>query len=106
MIEHQTAADEAAEQQAFMALTDEFVQMANARSEDLGSVRAGAALLYAAARFNAFVVASRSRDVAEMQTDRAIAIRHFSEQHDKMLRENLDDYEEHFDAYITRYRSA
>jgi hypothetical protein len=92
--------------EAFLKLTDTLVQLANDHSEELGSVKAGAALLFAAARFNAFVVASRSRDLAEMQADRAIAIRHFSEQHEKMLIENLDDYEENFDRYITRYRNS
>jgi hypothetical protein len=92
--------------EAFLKLTDTLVQLANASSDELGGVKAGAALLFAATRFNAFVVASRSRDLAEMQADRAMAIRHFAEQHEKMLIENLDDYEENFDAYVTRYRNA
>ena len=90
--------------EAFLQLTDSFVQLANEHSETLGGVKAGAALLFAATRFNAFVVASRSRDVEEFRGDRDTAVRHFSDQHEKMLIENLDDYEENFERYITRFR--
>lgn len=91
---------------AFMALTDAFVQMANESSSEMGGVKAGAALLFAATRFNAFVVASRSRDIDELKADRDMALSHFSDQHAKMLAENLDDYEENFDRYITKYRTV
>lgn len=91
---------------AFLKLTDAFVQLANDHSEEMGGVKAGAALLFAATRFNAFVVASRSRDLDEFKADREIAIQHFSDQHAKMLIENMDEYEENFEQYITRYRKS
>ena len=90
----------------FMALADAFVALANARSVDAGSVKVGAAMLFAATRFNACVVASRTRDVEELKSDRSIALQHFSEQHNEMLSGNLDDYENNYAAYIAQARQA
>ena len=86
----------------FMALADAFVRLANERSGDAGSVKVGAAMLFAATRFNACLVASRARDVDELKSDRVIALQHFSEQHSAMLTENLNDYENNYANYIAQ----
>ena len=88
----------------FMALADAFVELANARSGEAGSVKVGAAMLFAATRFNACLVASRTRDVEELKSDRPIALQHFSEQHSAMLTENLNDYENNYASYIAQSR--
>jgi len=90
----------------FMALADAFVALANARSVEAGSVKVGAAMLFAATRFNACLVASRTRDIEELKSDRLIALQHFSEQHSAMLTENLDDYENNYATYIAQARQA
>ena len=88
----------------FIALADAFVALANERSAEAGGVKVGAAILYAATRFNAYVVASRTRDVDELKADRAMALQHFTEQHNTMLAENLDDYETHYASLIDKLR--
>lgn len=90
----------------FIALADAFVALANERSAEAGGVKVGAAMLYAATRFNAYVVASRTRDADELKADRAIALQHFSEQHNSMLAQNLDDYETHYANLIAETRPA
>ena len=88
----------------FIALADAFVALANTRSEEAGGVKVGAAMVYAATRFNAYVVASRTRDVEELKLDRVMALQHFSEQHNAMLAQNLDDYETHYSSLIEQTR--
>ena len=90
----------------FIALADAFVALANERSAESGGVKVGAAMLYAATRFNAYIVASRTRDADELKADRAIALQHFSEQHDSMLAQNLDDYEAHYTSLIEQARQS
>jgi hypothetical protein len=58
-----------------------------------------ASLLYAAARFNSFNVASSARDVEELKQHKEEAIRYFTEQYRKALEENLDDYIDNFSLY-------
>ncbi len=88
----------------FIALADAFVALANARSAEAGGVKVGAAMLYAATRFNAYVVASRTRDADELKADRDMALQYFAEQHNAMLAENLDDYETHYASLIAQTR--
>jgi len=88
----------------FIALADAFVALANTRSGEAGGVKVGAAMLYAATRFNAYVVASRTRDAEELKSDRVIALQHFTEQHNTMLAQNLDDYETHYASLIEQTR--
>ena len=90
----------------FIALADAFVALANERSAEAGGVKVGAAMLYAATRFNAYVVASRTRDAEELKADRTIALQHFAEQHNSMLAQNLDDYETHYANLIAETRPA
>ena len=88
----------------FIALADAFIALANERSTEAGGVKVGAAMLYAVTRFNAHVVASRTRDVEELKSDRVIALQHFSQQHNTMLTQNLDDYETHYPSLIEQTR--
>lgn len=86
----------------FWERADEVIQMANKQcSKDKPSI-VSASLLYATARFNAFIVASNVIDVTEMKLDKERAISYFSEQYRKMLTENLDDHIKNFGNYIGR----
>lgn len=84
----------------FFKRTDAFIQMANQLSQehDLGKV--SASLLYAAARFNAFIVASSAADKAEADRNKVQAIDYFTNQYRAMLLANMDDYIEKFDEYL------
>lgn len=58
-------------------------------------------MMYATARFNAWVSACGCSSAQEMSTARAETVDYFVGQYRKMLEENLDDYIEHFNRYMT-----
>lgn len=83
----------------FWNRADEVIAIANEQVKDSTIGKVSSSLLYAAARFNAFNVASSADDVAEMTKDKEEAIRYFTEQYRKMLTDNLDEYLENYQEY-------
>ncbi|KZZ59763.1 hypothetical protein A3762_03695 [Oleiphilus sp. HI0125] len=83
----------------FWERADEVIAVANKQAADADTRKVSSSTLYAAARFNAFNVASSADDVEEMKKDKEEAIRYFTEQYRKMLTENLDEYIESYDEY-------
>ena len=83
----------------FWKRADEVIALANEQVKGSTTGKVSASLLYAAARFNAFNVASSALDVDEMKKDKKEAINYFIEQYKEMLIENLDNYIENFDEY-------
>ena len=81
----------------FRQLADAFIDLANQYSENINSENVGMAMLYATSRYNAFVVASHSESLETYDTDRDKAIEFFTEEYQRMLNENLDDYKKVFD---------
>ena len=86
----------------FWDLSDAFIALANQRCDSMRSGKVSAAQLYAAARFNSFVVASLAKTKEEFASKREEYVTYFVEQFEKMLRENLADYESHFEKYVGR----
>lgn len=82
--------------QALFKMADQFIDVANQLVErdhkDLGEV--GAALRYAAARFNAHEAAYKAHDLAAERED---ALLWFSSQYKEMLEENLDQHIQYFE---------
>lgn len=85
---------------AFRKRADAFIQLANQQTDQEERDYVNASLLYAGARFSAFIVASGSDNVEAMKTNRAQAITYFTDQFNKMLIENLDEHIQNFDNYI------
>lgn len=83
----------------FWQRADEIIALANEQIADSTIGKVSSSLLYAAARFNSFNVASSAKDVEEMKKDKAEAIKYFTEKYEKMLTENLDDYIENYESY-------
>ena len=111
MADSKLAADEAAvakptsnadakPDEAFWTVADGFINLANEQNKtiDRGTVAAG--FLYAAARFNAFVIASQCGDKQAFETEKAAAIDYFVNQYKIGLTENIADYSTNFDQYI------
>jgi Protein of unknown function (DUF3144) len=88
------------EETQFWDLVDQFIQQANDACEHLEPGLVSAALLNASARFNAFVVASASLDRAEFIEEIDPALNHLTDHYRSLLRDNLDDYREHYKNYI------
>jgi hypothetical protein len=75
------------------------IDLANEQCKGAPQGEISSSLLYATARFHAFIVASAASDVDEMKANRQEAIDYFPEQYKKMLIENLDEYIKNFDDY-------
>jgi len=84
----------------FFKRTDAFITVANdlIKEHDMGKV--SASMLYAAARFNAYIVASSAEDKAAADRNKVEAIDYFTEQYRSMLIANMDDYIEKYDEYL------
>ena len=80
----------------FREIADAFIDLANDRSNRFNKENVSLALLYAAARFNAFIVAGHADDGAAYDRDRDSAFDYFTGEYQRMLKENLDPYREMF----------
>ena len=89
-----------ANEREFWKLADSFINLANDHYAQEGDGKVGYALLYAAARFNAFIVASTAGDKQELTEEMEPAAKYFTDQYRKMFVENLDDYQANFDQYL------
>lgn len=83
----------------FWEVADSFVHLANQHLECVERGKVSAAFLYAAARFNAFVVAAAAKSSEGMAKDTGPALEYFTEQYGKMLRENLAEQVKNLDKY-------
>lgn len=84
----------------FWKLSDSFINLANELYQEEGDGRVGYALMYAAARFNAFIVATTAGHKGALGDEKAEATAYFTEQYRRMFSENISDYEENFDQYL------
>ena len=80
----------------FWDRADKFIDVANGFCDQNPRGKVSASLLYAAARFNAFVVAASAEAPEEMLREREAALEYFVGEYRKMLEENLDDQIENF----------
>ncbi len=76
----------------FRETADTFIQLANEHIEKQPKENVGMALLYAASRFNAFVVAAHNETLKDYEGDHDRAIGFFMVEYLRMLKENLEDY--------------
>jgi hypothetical protein len=83
----------------FREVVDRFIQLANEQIETVQREHVSLALLYAAARFNSFVVSTHAPSKEKFHADRKSAFEFFTKEYRRMLEENLDDYER---VYETR----
>lgn len=83
----------------FWKRADEYIAIANTQSENEDTGKVGASLLYAAARFSAFDVASKVDDAKEMIESKEDAILFYVEQFRKMITENMDEYIDNYQEY-------
>jgi hypothetical protein len=89
-----------AEDSQFWDLVDAFIEQANAACDDADPGVVSAALLNAAARFNAFVVASSSIDRKEYIDEVESAQKYLTGRYAELIRDNLDDYRDNYKVYI------
>jgi hypothetical protein len=88
------------DEQLFWDTVDSFIEQANSACEQMEPSAASAALLHAAARFSAFVVASSSIDRKEYIEEMDASLNYLTNQYRELLRDNLEDYRENYKIYI------
>ncbi|GGY56988.1 DUF3144 domain-containing protein [Pseudoduganella albidiflava] len=87
---------------AFWERADAIIHLANEQGTKVPNSNVSASLLYAAARFNAFIVATGATSAEAMEKDKEEAIRYFTDEYRKMLSQNLDDHIANFNTYMPR----
>lgn len=81
----------------FRGMVDSFINLANQHGAKGVRENVSMALLYAAARYNSFVVSTHATTAQEYDGQRQKAYDFFLEQYKTMLAENLDDYRRVYD---------
>jgi len=92
--------------QAYWDRADEIIRLANQQCHNEENGKVSSSLLFATARFNAFIIASSTKNAEEMKQDKAAAIKYFSEQYQQMLTENIDDYIQNYEQNIEESRKS
>lgn len=72
-------------------IVESFIDLANRHAEEISPGSVSSAMLYAASRFNAFIVASHTEN---FEQEKEASIQYFLHQYEKMLRDNMSDYEQ------------
>lgn len=91
------ARDQAEIDREFRQVVDCFIQLANEQIESVPREHVSLALLYAAARFNSFIVSTHAPSKEKFRADRTAAFKFFTGEYHRMLEENLDDYQRVYD---------
>ncbi len=73
-------------------MIDTFIHRANELADQNISENVGMAVLFAASRFNAFVVSQHAENLEDFEKDEEKAQQFFTSQYQEMLTENLEDY--------------
>ncbi|MFN3716719.1 MAG: DUF3144 domain-containing protein [Thiobacillus sp.] len=76
----------------FYELADEHITLCNTHMDKAQPAKVGAAMLFAASRFNAFVIMAASENKAEMLAQKEAAIAYFLNEYETNLRENIDEH--------------
>jgi hypothetical protein len=69
----------------FWDRADAYIHLANSQCEKVGAGKVSASLLYAASRFNAFIVGSQSSSSSEFRKRQQDALKYFTAEFRKML---------------------
>ena len=73
-------------------MADAHIALANTRMGKVKPAKVSATMLFAAARFNAFVISASAENKAQMLLDKESAIAYFMQEYEKNLRENIDEH--------------
>jgi len=85
--------------QKFWDIADTFIQLANENSKGATAGQVCAAMMYASARFGAFVASGDAPNESTFKGQVDNAVLYFRTEYEKMLRENFRDYAENFKSY-------
>jgi len=83
----------------YRQMIDSFIDRANELADQNSPENVGMALLFAASRFNSFVVSQHAENREEFERDMIKARQFFVSQYGDMLDENLEDYKKVYEKY-------
>lgn len=81
----------------FYDMADAYITLANSQLNETKPSRVSAAALFAASRFNAFVIAAAAGSKEQLVVEKEAAITYFMNQYETMLRDNIDEHLARFD---------
>lgn len=84
----------------FYEMADAHIAVANEQAKSINPGKVSATILYSAARFNAFLVASNAESAADFASKKEEACEFFMGEYQKMLDEHFADYANNFDKYL------
>jgi hypothetical protein len=84
----------------FFERADAYITLANEQAANVNRGKVSASMMFALARFNAWVSASGTESGDELASVKEEALTYFVKEYRQMLEENLDEYIEHFDDYM------
>lgn len=84
----------------FYEMADAHIALANEQGKNINPGKASATMLYSAARFNTYLVASGSDSADELASRKEEACKFYMAEYKKMLDEHFADYTENFDKYL------
>jgi len=89
------------EEKQFFERADTHIDLSNQQiSEEVESEKVNASMMYATARFNAWVSARGWTNKQEMSEAKEETIDYFMTEYRRMLEANIDDYIKNFDLYM------
>ena len=92
------------EDKDFFDRADAIIALANSQCDDSPIGKVSSSLLFSAARFNAFIVASSAKDLESLKQEKTEAIKYFKEQYEKVFIENMDEYIKNYGKNIQEQR--
>ena len=87
-----------AQDNEFYAVADRFIDLANTQCENEDPSFIASGMLFAAARFSAFVVASQAHDKESYESEFDRATEFFCGEYERMLKQNLAEYTTVFES--------
>jgi hypothetical protein len=84
----------------FFNRADAHINLANAQLADIARGKVSGSLMFAAARYNAWVSATDLQSSTELQNRKAELMDYFLSQYKSMLEHNFDNYIAHYDDYM------
>lgn len=85
----------------FFDRADAHIHLSNSQLADITPGKVSASMMYATARFNAYVSWIGFENAADMAGQRDETVGYFVDQYRIMLEENLDDYIDNFERYLS-----
>ena len=83
----------------YREMIDSFIDRANELTDQSSPENVSMALLFAASRFNAFVVSQHAENIDDYEKDLVKAQEFFRTQYREMLDQNLEDYKKVYTKY-------